>query len=38
MRDESLTEQEAYVQRVQEKGNYLINHRKLGETGQRELN
>ena len=30
--------QEAYVQRVETKGNSLIEHRKLGETGRRELN
>ena len=37
MRNESLQNQEAYVQRVEEKGNELISHRKLGETGRREL-
>ena len=36
-RKESLDEQLAYVHKVEQKGNYLIEHRKLGETGQREL-
>ena len=37
MREESLAKQEAYVRRVEEKGNYLIDHRKLGEIGAKEL-
>jgi hypothetical protein len=37
MREESLAKQEAYVRRVEEKGNYLIEHRKLGDTGVKEL-
>ena len=37
MRKESLDTQEAYVMKVQAKGDYLIEHRKLGDTGSREL-
>jgi len=37
MRQRSLDKQAHYVQRVEAKGNYLIEHRKLGETGKKEL-
>ena len=37
MREEALAEQEAYVRQVQEKGESLIEHRKLGEVGKQEL-
>ncbi len=37
MRQESLDEQEAYVQKMKTKGNSLIEHRKLGDVGKNEL-
>lgn len=37
IREEALADQEAYVQKVETKGKYLIEHRKLGDTGRREL-
>lgn len=37
IRKESLDKQARYVQKVEQKGNYLIEHRKLGDVGKKEL-